>query len=490
MKTTFLIPPALDGTDNVDRWIGCNYSFYFLPIPAVLYSATLLKNSAETVAIEDLAAHRKTEKDFMDFASSDDSDIYIFYTVFLSQKTDCMAREAIRKARQGARFIFCGPHATLTPELFLDNEDTFVIRGEPEFIIKELVAALKRGVGPDGIAGVSYRQGSEVINNTPCPSIENIDDLPVPDRTLLDHSPYSNPKLHKGPHTSALTSRGCYGKCWFCVPNSLSYCREMEYKKTHSVKPPPRLHSAKRVIEEFRDIARLGFKSVSILDDEFLWDEKRTLEICDGITGLGLEWSCIARPDMVTEKSAEAMSKAGCVYIDLGTESFDEEILDSIRKEMTPADTERAAAILKRHKIQIEINVLFGATPKETEATMRKTLRAVKKLNPDYVLFNIANPYPGTDFYESAKREGWLIYGDYVPTDAMKSSIISYPHLSKEKLERFIAYAYLTYYYLNPRYLLKQLMGIKSPGEFGNKFTAALRFFLKNFVKRRADKGR
>lgn len=487
MKVNFLIPPVLDGTGNVDRWIGCNYSFYFLPIPAIMYCATILKSIVDKVAISDLAARGSTQKDFIDFVSKDNSDIYIFYTVFLSQKIDLLARKAIREAKPDAKFIFCGPQPTLTPELFLDKDDTFVVRGEPEFIVEELVAALKNRSAVNGIHGLSYLDVSKIVNNPSAELIEDIDRVPIPDRTLLDNTLYCNPKLGRGPHTSMLTSRGCYGKCWFCVPNSLSYCREVEYKKNCGVKPPPRLHSARRVIEEFRDIARLGIKSISILDDEFLWDEKRTIEICAGIKPLKLEWSCITRPDMVTEKAAQAMREAGCVYADLGTESFDEGILESIRKEMSPLDTERAVAILKRNKIQVEINVLFGATPKETEATMKKTLKSVKKLNPDYVLFNIANPYPGTDFYEAAKKEGWMVYGDYVPSDAMKDSIISYPHLSKEKLERFIAHAYLTYYYMNPKYILKQLSGVRSPAEFMNKFSAAARFFMKNFIKRHTE---
>lgn len=482
MKATFLIPPVLDGTHNVDRCFGCNYGIYFLPLLPVLYSATLLKDTADAVSIEDFAAKRKSEGDFRNFIHNDDSDIYIFYTVFLSQNTDLLARQFIREGKSKALFIFSGPQATFSPEVFLDKSDTFAIRGEPEFIIRGLIERLKTGADIKENKGVSYRKGSQVFHNPACSYIMDIDEVPIPDRSLLDHKAYFNPKLHNSPHTAALTSRGCFGQCWYCVPNSLSYARELEYKKQYGKKPPARLHSAERVRKEFLNIKELGFKSVSIIDDEFIWDEERTVKICEGIAELKLEWSCLSRPDTISENVAQAMAKAGCAYVDLGTESFDLGILKAIKKNALPEDTKKAVRILKKYGIKPEINVLLGATPMETEETIKKTLREVRKLDVDYVLFSIANPFPGTDFYEAAKKNGWLVYGEYRPVDPAKEAIISYPHLSKEKLEYYVSYAYFSHYF-NPRYIIKQLFSTKGCKDFKNKFFTAIRLIRRNFLK-------
>lgn len=482
MKVTFLIPPVLDGTFDVDRCFGCNYSIYFLPLMPVLYTATLLKEYADEISILDFPAKKKSIKEFEEFISKDNSDIYIFYTVFLCQNTDLIARRMLRSARSNAYFIFCGPQPTFAPETFLDKSDTFVVRGEPEFATKDLIQALKSNTGLDKITGLSYKSDSKIIHNPSPYYIQDLDEIPIPDRTLLDHTPYYNPKLRKTPHAAVVTSRGCFGRCWFCVPNSLAYTRELEYKKYCGKKPPPKLHSAERVIKEFYNIAEGGFKSVSVIDDEFLWDQNRSLQICEGIKSLGLEWSCLARPDKINEKIACAMAAAGCSYVDLGTESFDEDVLAAIRKDMSPEDTKMAVKILKRYNIQPEINILFGATPKETEDTIKKTLRELKKLDVDYVLFSIANPFPGTDFYYAAKKEGWMYYGDYVPVDPAKNSIISYPHLSKQRLEQLISWSYLSFYF-NPRYLIRQLLKVRSPKDFFNKAATATKFFIKNFIK-------
>jgi len=484
MKVTFLIPPVLDGTYDVDRTSGCNYNAYFLPLLPMLYSATILKNKGERVAIVDFPANKKTKEDLRDFIEKDDSDMYVFYTVFLCQKTDLAVREMVRQAKKGVYFVFSGPQPTFAPDVFLDKDDTFVVRGEPEFITQGLVLALNAKSGLDKVLGVSYYDGWKVVHNPAAPFIADLDLVPIPDRTLLDHRPYYNPKLRKVPHTAAMASRGCFGRCTFCVPTSLDYARELEHKKFCGRKPPPRMHSVKRIIEEFRQIAALGFKSVSLLDDEFLWDDKRTVEICAGIKDLKLEWSCLCRPDKINDTVAKAMKEAGCAYMDLGTESFDNEVLKAIRKDMTAEDTDRAVATLRRAGIQVELNVLFGATSVETEATIKKTLRHLHKLNVDYVLFSIANPFPGTDFYDTAKKEGWMYYGDYVAVDPAKNSIISYPHLSKERLEYFVSYAYISYY-LHPRYLFRQLLQVKGPKDLIQKLSTAFKFFYKTFFAKK-----
>lgn len=472
MKATFLIPPSLDGKQSVDRTSGCNRGIYFIALLPFLYSATLLKEEVEELAILDFAARKKTPKDFERFVKEDDSDIYVFYTVFLCQETDFKARRMIRASKKKVYFIYTGPQATYAPQDFLDEENTFCVRGEPEYVVKNLVHALKNGSGIDEVKGISFKRDNVIVHNGSVEFIKDLDEIPIPDRTLLDHAPYYNPKLHRVPNATALTSRGCFGRCWYCVPNSLDYARELEYKKCHGAKPPPRLHSVERVKEEFTELAKSGFKSVSILDDEFLWSEKRTIDICEAIKGLNLEWSCLARPDKITEKSAQAMAEAGCSYIDLGAESFDEGVLKAIRKDMSAEDTKRAVRILKKYGIRPELNILFGATPEETEETIKRTLKAVRELDVDYVLFSIANPFPGTDFYDAAKKNGWLIYGEYVPVDPAVESIISYPHLSKEKLEKYASYAYRSHYF-SPRYLLKEFKALKSFRDFMNKFNTA-----------------
>jgi len=485
MKITFLLPPPLDNKRAVDRCYGCNYGLYFLPHLPILYLATILKQNDFDIEIHDMATHGKSIEYFYNFIKKDDSDIYVFYTVFLSEETDILARNYIRKVKKNIKFIFCGTQPTWLPENFLDTEDTFVIRGEPDFVIRDLLLGIRENGEIEKIKGISYKKNDRCFHNESYGLIENLDDLPIPDRTLLDHSVYYRPQMRKMPHTGIITSRGCYAKCTFCVPNSLAFARELEYKKYFHHKPVPRLHSVERVLEEFRLIANLGFKSVSIMDDEFLWNEERDLQIIKGIKQLNLEWSCLARADRITEPIAKAMAESDCVYVDIGVESFNQKILDSIGKCIKVENISRGIKILKKYNIEPELNILLGASSLETEETIKDTIKKVEELDINYVLFNIACPFPGTEFYYQAKQNKWFNNkeNDYVPIDPSEESLISFPHLSREKLNSLLSYAYKTHYF-NTKYILNQLKKVQSPRDFYNKFVTGMRTFKRNILKK------
>jgi radical SAM superfamily enzyme YgiQ (UPF0313 family) len=137
--------------------------------------------------------------------------------------------------------------------------------------------------------------------------------------------------------------------------------------------------------------------------------------------------------------------------------------------------------ILKRHGIAVELNILFGAAPEETEATIEQTLRELRRLDVDYVLFSIANPFPGTDFYAAAKSNGWLAYGDYVPVDPARNAIISYPHLPKERLEQLVSRAYREHY-LHPRTLWREFRKVRDLADFRDKLVTGVKFLQRNFA--------
>lgn len=483
MKVSFIMPPPLDNKRAADRCYGCNYGIYFLPHLPSLYMATIIRDKGFDVDVQDFAAQKYNKKRFIEYINNNHSDFYVFFTVFLSEKTDIEARRLIRNINDKAKYIFCGTQATWRPESFIDSEDSFVIRGETEILVYELIRDLITRNSADNVDGVSYLKNGTVIHNKSVDPIKMLDDLPIPDRRLVDHRPYYNPKLTHTPHTSIITSRGCFGKCSYCVPNAISFARELEYKKTYCKKPIPKLHSENRVIQEFEEIAELGFKSVTVIDDEFLWNELRTIKICEGIRHLNLEWTCLARADMVTEKSVFAMEEAGCKFIDLGVESFCQEILDDIGKGMNVKTIKEAIKIIGKTSIEPKINVLLGATPLETEESIKYTIDSVEKLDVKYVLYDIAAPFPGTDFYYTAKEKNWIVTGDYVPIDPSKESIISYPHLSKERLESLLNQGYRKHYF-NSRYILKQVVCTKSLADLKNKAYTAINMFKRNVLRK------
>lgn len=472
---TFLVPPPLDGNPAAERIFGCNYGIYTQPNIFILYPATVLKEEGYDVYVKDCPMEKINREEFIRYIEKDDSDVYVFYTVFLSKATDLNARRIVGEIKGNSKFIFMGTEPTCNPSDFIDG-NSFVIRGEPENTIKELIDVIASGGDPSNIRGISYIKEEERIDTERREVIDNLDRLPFPDWTLLKPANYHNPKLSSTPFTTMISSRGCAYNCYYCVPNSLDFAREIEFKRYNPVgkKPPVRMRSAKNIIEEFRMLHRQGFKSVSFLDDQFVWNNKRIIEICEGIKDLDMEWSCLARADhLINEEVVKRMAEAGCKYIDIGVESFDQRILDYIHKDLKVEDVYKAVELLKKYHIEPELNVLIGSCPLETKETIEHTISETIKLDVDYVLFSICTPFPHTTFHEIAKKSGWMIVDEYVPVDPIKESLISYPHLTKGDMEAIIRRAY-RHFYFRPRYILRRLCRLRGIKDFINKSRAAI----------------
>jgi radical SAM superfamily enzyme YgiQ (UPF0313 family) len=481
MKIIFLSPPSLDSKPAAERIFGCNYGIYMQQNIFILYPATILKNKGHDVDVLDCPIEDIDEKGLHSFLESNNSDIYVFYTVFLSKKTDMSARDMIRKLRPNAYFIYMGTEPTVAPEDFV-ADDSFVIRGEPELTISELIEGIEGKRGLNEISGITFMDNGRVIENPSRKVIMDLDVLPFPDRAMLKKVNYHNPKLSKRPFTTIISSRGCAYNCYYCVPNSLDFAREIEYERydVGKRKPPVRMRSAENVIEEMKMLYYQGFRSISFLDDQFVWNSQRVMDICKGIKDMGIEWSCLARADhLINEEVVKKMAEAGCKYIDIGVESFDQRILDYIHKDLKVEEVYKAVALLKKYHIEPELNVLIGSCPLETKETIEYTISETMKLDVDYVLFSICTPFPHTLFYEVAKKSGWMVVDEYVPIDPIRESLISYPHLTKEEMEKIIKRAYRRFYF-RPQYILKRLCKLGGIRDFINKSKAAISILRNN----------
>lgn len=461
MKITFLVPPPIDGKIP-ERVAGCAYLLYYVPNIFLLSAAAVLEKKGYEVRYIEATMKNWDRGHFLTFLKEDLSDAYCFYSVNLSQRTDMQALQDIREIRGNVSVIFFGPAPSDRPAEFVVDEDSYVVRGEAEYTMLELVKALEVKSSVKGIKSVSFKNKDETIHNGNREPIEDLDVLPFPARHLLEERDiYYNPKLGKRPFTAVCTSRGCSYRCIYCVPSSLSFSRELEYKHHFGKKPPVRKRSPENIIEEFTLLKSLGYKAVNIQDDQFVWGEERTVKICEGIKDLDIVWGCSARSDHLNEPIIKAMSAAHCKFIDLGVESFNQEILDYVKKDIDVKKNEDAIKLVKKYGISAKINIMFGASPLETMDTIRKNVEEVKRLKVDQVMYNIANPFPGTEFYQIAKENKLFVYGDYKPVNVAKEANIAYPHLSKVDLENAVRRANFEFF-LTPRFILKNIRRLGS----------------------------
>ncbi len=350
----------------------------------------------------------------------------------------------------GARTMAFGTHVTpltlesMRPFPALD----FVLRGEPEMTLRELLDALE-GKSPSNqrvakmlaetglregllqtsenplsrIAGLAWRDGSEIVINPDRPFIPNLDDLPVPLHELLPLDKQRMPMI-KGPFTFIVTSRGCPAGCKFCIKHA-------NYQ--YSV----RLRSPENILAELQWLAELGIHNVHMYADLFTVSRDQVVGLCELIisSGLKVHWTCNSRVDYVDEEMLRLMGQAGCSWISWGIESANEQILKRVHKGYHKEQAGRALRWARAAGIKNWGYFIIGL-PGETEETVRETIEYSKQLPLDIALFHIAAPYPGTPFFFEVVEHGWFRPGiKWEEVDMDQSTVLDYPGLPAERLE-------------------------------------------------------
>lgn len=462
MKISYIEPITKD-KKRVERIFGCSFTNYPLPNIYMLIIFGMLEKKYECAYNQDFL-HFEDESGLRNFLAQDKSDIYLMFSVNLSMETDIAFAKKVLKIDRNKKIIFLGPAPTFFTDKFLINENTYVVRGEPDLTAVELIEALNNKKSLKNIAGISYLEKGKAAYNEARNTIENLDELPFPARHFLKKDIFYNPKLGQRPFTVILTSRGCSHRCIYCVPCALSFARQLEFTKKNKnyIKPQVRMRSPQNIIDEFKLLKNQGYKAVSIIDDQFVWGRERTIEICDGIKDLKMAWGCLSRADHLDEEIVKAMAEAGCKYVDIGVESFVQKILDYTKKDVTAEKLIWGIKLLKKYKIFVKLNILFGASPLETKETIDETLRRIKEIDPDQVMFDVCSPFPGTEFYDIAKKENWILGGAYTPIDVARSAHINYPHLSNKDLQKAVHRANLRFF-LSPKFIIKNVWRLKKP---------------------------
>lgn len=342
--------------------------------------------------------------------------------------------------------ILGGPHPTLMPVETLSNPYVDIVCiGEGEKTIVELANALEM-YGMDklsDIKGIAYKHDGKPIINEPRPLIEDLDSLPFPARHLLPMNMYKA-FGKRIPIGSILTSRGCPFKCIFCASSKI-------WGKKFRARSP------RNVVDEIEEfISKYRSKYIEFIDDIFTLSKKRTIEICKEIKSRGLDifWGCSSRVDTVTKEILAIMKSAGCFIIYFGVESGVQRILDKLAKGIKLEQIKKAFRWAKEVGIQTLASVMIGA-PGESLEDIQRTLKFVKKLDPDFVQFSILTPYPGTEIYEELKKQGYELDNDWRNYSGTRPTIKG-KDMDPDEIIKIFKKAYVQFY-MNPRKLISYL---------------------------------
>ncbi|MBU2265028.1 radical SAM protein, partial [Patescibacteria group bacterium] len=322
-----------------------------------------------------------------------------------------------------------GTFATSAPEFFLDKAN-FVIKGEPE------AGALKiasENFLPNGIMGVF--------------SIQDLDSLPFPDWGLFPINKYSySPALNKKPVVAMLTSRGCPYSCAFYCPYSINSGRKWRARRVENV------------IGEMEYLKKnYGVKAIDFRDPIFTLNRERIIKLAQEIVKkkIGIIWSCETRIDCLDEELLSQMKQAGLRHINVGIESFNEEVLKrSKRLPVKIIHQEKIISFCHKNGITVAAFYIIGLEG-DTQASVNQTIEYAKKLNTLVAQFTIGTPYPGTEFFAKIKQEGRLVKKDWQEFDTY-NPVYQHENLSRENLLALKEKAFVSYYF-RPSYLLKHM---------------------------------
>lgn len=341
--------------------------------------------------------------------------------------------------------IVCGGnHPTFCDEDTLRSGADFVVRGEGEITFLELYRALESGEEPEKVKGISFLKNGELIRTEEREKIEDLDSLPFPARHLLPMDRYQALGL---PHkfTTMIASRGCPMGCSFCA-SSAFHGRKLRIRSVENV-----VDEIEHVIQEY------GVEFITFMDDTFTLLRNWVEKFCDEILRreIKIKWGATARVDRMSLDLLKKMKKSGCVALFVGVESGDQEILDRITKNVVLDQTKRAFENMRKSGILSIASVAIGY-PGETRESIKKTMRFIEEIKPDYFVASIATPYPGTRFYDEMKEKG-LIVSDRWEDFTLFKSTIRCGDIEPEELERF-RYEMMRRFYLKPARVLKMLM--------------------------------
>lgn len=303
--------------------------------------------------------------------------------------------EKIRVRLPGARIVMGNTHASCFAEEILgEGHADYVVHGEGEETLPDLVDALGDGRDPGSVPGISWMDGTTCRRNPDRPPIEDLDALPYPAWDLLDLSawryqkiPLVNLKAHPLP---VMASRGCSYSCSFCSQDKA--VRKFRHRRIE------------KVVDEIGTMVdRHGFRCFGFNDSYFPWDRESGLEFCDRLKARpwneDMRWVTETRVDRVDDELMAAMKSAGLHSVFFGFESGNQAVLKSLGKGTTVEQGREAVRMAHRHGVKV-IGFFMIGIPGESREAIEETVRFAIDTGVDIAKFAVTVPYPGSHLFD------------------------------------------------------------------------------------------
>jgi radical SAM superfamily enzyme YgiQ (UPF0313 family) len=420
------------------------------PPLGMLYIAGILMREGIEVSILDQVIKNVSIDQSIQWVKKENPDIVGFSVC------GCYAREAfkvagiVKKEMPDSTVVLGNYHATFNAERILKKYSSIdiIVRGEGEYTSLDLVKCLEKRHHLKEVDGITFRNNEEIVSTPDRPLIKNIDELPFPDRSLMNAEYTSliyGVRVATKKFTTVVSSRGCPFQCTFCC------CR----KFARGVWRP---RSVDNIMDELEYLKSEGYEQFLFVDDNFTLNTKRVVNLCQRMRKekLNMEWWCDSRVDHVSYDMFQEMVKAGCRILYFGIESANQRILDYYKKGTTPEQSRSAVNKARKAGMDVIVGSFIVGAPDETRREIQTTLKFAHELNIDVPQLNVLWSEPGTDIWKEVVSKGWVNEEKMWETGAYVANIS--PRAVPFQEIRSMIYDYFKAFGLRPGLLAKEIL--------------------------------
>jgi radical SAM superfamily enzyme YgiQ (UPF0313 family) len=342
--------------------------------------------------------------------------------------------EAINQAKYRPFYVLGGHLAAPEPDYFLrkTNADAIVI-GEGEMTIIDLLEAVERKRSLQSVNGIAFLDNGQCVQTPRQDLIKNIDEIPFP---AWDLFPIDHYALLRMPHIKnserclpVLSGRGCTFNCNFCYRMDKGF----------------RGRSPDNIVEEVQTLKKdYSISYISFSDELLMSSTQRTVELCESFikNKLGIRWDCNGRLNYAKPEVLTLMKEAGCVFINYGIESMDEQALHTMNKALSIKQITNGIENTLDAGISPGYNIIFGNIG-ETAESLRLGVEFLLKYDDHSQMRTIrpVTPYPGSPLYYYAIEKGLLKNcEDFYEHKHMNSDLLSvnFTDLSDDEFHRLL----------------------------------------------------
>ncbi len=384
------------------------------PPLGMLYVSAYLKQAGKAVSVIDTTFMNRTQ--WKESMLSERPDIVAFYVNLIPKTVILELIPFLRELLPDCILIGGGPDVTFNLTNYHRFGFDYLISGEGEVTMLELINCLESGGDPYSVAGISFLRSGELVQTATRSFLPSLDTLPFPDREAAPIEEYLKiwEEYHGQRTLNISTQRGCPYSCNWCSTSVFG----QSYRRT----------APARVVEEILHMkANFGVEAIWFVDDVFTVNHNwiRELHACFLREHLTIPFEIVTRAERLDEEILGLLHEMGCFRIWIGAESGSQRIIDRMNRKVQLDVVREMIRLTRKTGMEAGTFVMVGYPGEEIKDIVH-TKRHLQDCLPDMLTITKVYPIKGTPLYDEV-IESATVPGDW-SSSTDREIEIRFPH--------------------------------------------------------------